>query len=165
MFRVTSWDLNGNVLQSENLTFETYKEFNLANDPDIQEPEIAKPMLFNIGKGKDLFIRVSANTPVKFKVSIRENQKMANRPCLGFVQTRHSTINACLRCHQQDASHPVGVRSMNPNIKVPDELPVIENGVVTCVTCHFAHGGEADYFLRIKFSKEICVKCHPKQYI
>lgn len=164
LLRVTSRDLNGNAMQSENLIFETYKGFNFTKYPEMQKPKVATPMLFNIGTKEDLFIRISANTPVKFEVKIREIPNKASRPCLGFVQTRHSTIKVCLQCHPQDASHPVGVRSNNPKIKVSDQLPTIENGIITCVSCHFPHGGNRKYFLRVDFNKEICAKCHSSYY-
>lgn len=72
------------------------------------------------------------------------------------------TINACYQCHPVDSlgvSHPVGVR---PSAKttIPDDLPTLEGGMVTCVTCHTPHGGERRYFARKEITKDICVSCH-----
>ena len=170
-FTITSKDMNGKTLRSEEHSFDTSRAFNLTyikakseNDHDTG-PRIFNAELMNIGKSKDIFIRIWSNEPVWFNLSVTEFKGEETRPCNKFVQTRTSTIKVCEECHAQNASHPVGVRSKNPDINIPDELPVIENGVITCVTCHFPHGGEIAYYLRIKFSKEICVKCHPKQYM
>ncbi len=169
-FTITSRDMNGKTLRSEEYSFDTSRAFDLANieagtaGDQTPEPEIFNVELMNIGKKKDVFIRILSNEPVKVNLSVTEFKGEETRPCNKFTQTRTSTIKVCEECHAQNASHPVGVRSKNPDINIPEELPVIENGVITCVTCHFPHGGDTAYFLRIKFSKEICVKCHPKQY-
>jgi predicted CXXCH cytochrome family protein len=169
-FTITSRDMNGKTIRSEEHSFDTSRAFDLTNikaepeDDSYLEPGITYAELMNIANKKDVFIRISSNKLVRFNLSVTESKGKETRPCKNFVQTRTSTIKVCEECHAQNASHPVGVRSKNPDVKIPDELPVIENGVITCVTCHFPHGGETEYFLRIKFSKEICVKCHPKQY-
>lgn len=71
-------------------------------------------------------------------------------------------IDACYQCHPAEdlgVSHPVGVRP-GPKTAIPDDLPTLEGGVLTCVTCHSPHGGVRRYFARKETSKDICVSCH-----
>jgi len=70
------------------------------------------------------------------------------------------TINACRRCHPTDAlglTHIVGVAA-KPTTMVPDYLPTLRGGIITCVTCHFAHGGGRQYFARSDTIS--CNTCH-----
>jgi len=47
-------------------------------------------------------------------------------------------INACITCHESAAEkHMVGQR---PDFRVPESLPLDEQGRITCLTCHHAHG-------------------------
>jgi predicted CXXCH cytochrome family protein len=172
-FSAISRDMNGKTLKSEEHSFDTSAEFGPDQDPASTtetgnkkklKPEISSVTLFNIGEGEDVFLRMSSNNPVEFNLTMSEMEEERDRPCYGFQQTKTSTIKACIVCHRQDASHPVGVKSGDPDIKIPEELPTIENGVITCVTCHFPHGGKNTYFLRQTIGKEICQKCHTKKY-
>ncbi|OGP25990.1 MAG: hypothetical protein A2067_00630 [Deltaproteobacteria bacterium GWB2_42_7] len=65
-----------------------------------------------------------------------------------------------MRCHAQGASHPVGIMSKGPKTKIPAELPTVEGGIITCVTCHYAHGGNKRYFARLDFQRDMCMACH-----
>jgi predicted CXXCH cytochrome family protein len=72
------------------------------------------------------------------------------------------TIDACYQCHPPEGlgvSHPVGIKPSS-NTTIPDDLPTLEGGVLTCVTCHTPHGGIREYFARKDFSKDICISCH-----
>ncbi len=167
IFRVVSKDISGNVLKSTEYTLNTSDNIAYVNVPE----EIKKlpTLITNLGVVKnennnDYYIKVAANKPVQFKVWIKEVEEETERPCVDFVSTRFSTIAICIKCHQQNSSHPVGVRSKNPKIVVSDNLPTIENGLLTCVTCHYAHGGKTEYYLRVKFTEEICAKCHDSYY-
>lgn len=43
----------------------------------------------------------------------------------------------CTQCHGEDVSHMVGVEV---DFSIPKDLPLSEDGTVTCLTCHRAHG-------------------------
>lgn len=168
MYRVISRDIAGNMLKSEEYSFNTSSKLDpvwLQKDTGSQQAVITDLKALKTEKGNNYYLKVSANKSAQFVVWLKEVRKTeGSRPCTGFSQTRYSTIDACIICHSQDSSHPVGVRSKNPKIIVSDELPTIEGGLITCVSCHYPHGGGKPYFVRVDFTKEICAKCHQAYY-
>jgi predicted CXXCH cytochrome family protein len=72
------------------------------------------------------------------------------------------TIDACYQCHPPEdlgVSHPVGV-GPGGKTKIPDDLPTLEGGIITCFTCHNVHGSSRRYFARKKITKDVCISCH-----
>jgi predicted CXXCH cytochrome family protein len=72
----------------------------------------------------------------------------------------------CTRCHEVSSlSHVVDVE---PQIPIPDGMPLSAQGTITCVTCHDPHcaptnpkTGEKTYFLRLAGpGKQFCLLCH-----
>lgn len=61
------------------------------------------------------------------------------------VKLRRDVVSLCLECHREkelSALHPVDIR---PGTQVPPDLPLDEQGTITCATCHDPHGTfEAD---------------------
>ncbi len=166
-YRIVSRDISGNILKSSEYTLNTSD----ATAPvEISEELKELPTLItNLRvlkneKKNDFYIKIAANKNVQFKIWLKDIDENSDRPCLNFKQNRYSTIDVCIKCHAQDSSHPVGVRSKNPKIVVSDNLPTIENGMITCVTCHYSHGGKKQYYLRVNFTEEICAKCHQSYY-
>lgn len=166
-FTITASDLNGNSLRSKKFTFDTNADLDIREENEGaagMEPEISKPMFFRVGDRDEIFLRTSADKAVDFRISLTRTGKSRKSGCNANKTSIYSTIDVCVTCHPQNASHPVGIRSDNPEITVSDDLPMIDNGIITCVTCHYPHGGRSNYFLRAEFSKEICIKCHSKRY-
>ncbi len=64
------------------------------------------------------------------------------------LQFQKDLVSLCLDCHwEKDVSalHPVDIR---PGFRVPADLPLDDQGTITCVTCHDPHGsyeGEVPY--------------------
>lgn len=166
-FRVISTDMSGNTMISEEQVLNTHTEI---IQPDIKTPSIKVPTLvtetipLKDDEVEDYYLKVASNKYSQFIVWLKEIKKPSERPCNNSKPSRASTIDVCIKCHAQDSSHPVGVRSNNPKVVVSDQLPTIENGMITCVTCHFPHGGKKAFYVRIDFSEEICIKCHGKYY-
>jgi len=166
-YRVISTDMSGNTIISEEQALDTKNTLAL---PDMQAPLKKVPTLVTeiiTLKTEELetyYLKIASNKYSQFIVWLKENDKNTERPCKDSKQTISSTIDVCIKCHAQDSSHPVGVRSKNPKIIVSDDLPTIDNGIITCVTCHFPHGGKKAFFVRVDFSKEICIKCHEQYY-
>ncbi len=85
---------------------------------------------------------------------------------LGLRSAQAVGINACYGCHPPNVlgiSHPVGVYPKG-TIKIPDDLPTAEGGMLTCVTCHLPHGSNKAYLARKKLAKELCQSCHGENY-
>jgi predicted CXXCH cytochrome family protein len=82
----------------------------------------------------------------------------------GLVSERYLSIDSCYGCHASNSSHPVDIKIRGKKMNIPDDLPTIEGGVITCLTCHLAHGGVHRYYTRFDSDKEICMKCHDSKY-
>jgi len=77
--------------------------------------------------------------------------------------------NLCARCHDMSGviSHQVDILP-SAMIKVPKDMPLDEEGKITCVTCHDIHKpfknpltGERSFFLRRETAgKGFCLSCH-----
>ncbi|HVN85202.1 MAG TPA: cytochrome c3 family protein [Candidatus Binatia bacterium] len=68
--------------------------------------------------------------------------------------------NRCGVCHNEGPSHRTG---MPPKAPVPETLRLSPDGLITCATCHYAHGEQNPHndFLRIDNSRgALCLTCH-----
>ena len=162
-FSVISRDIYGNMLQSGEYIIDTSKEFSHLNKPlenDLPYPFISLMRVFKINGKEGFYLRVSANKPSEILVRLNEVEQLDIRHGRGFVSEKFLKIDICYKCHPPDASHPVGVKAKGDKVKTPDDLPTIQGGIITCITCHKPHGGERTYFNRFDFRKDLCIKCH-----
>lgn len=81
----------------------------------------------------------------------------------GFLPERFSTLDVCVSCHKMD-SHTIDRRVSRNTSHNVQGLPTIENGRITCVTCHFPHGGENIHLVRAGGIQDLCSQCHEKRY-
>lgn len=91
----------------------------------------------------------------------RDKGEMGTHPRLREPQ--ELTIELCLSCHSNTnlgTSHPVRLYARRGNTIIPDELPTIEDGMMTCVTCHSPHGAPASQLVREIVKTKLCVTCH-----
>ena len=84
---------------------------------------------------------------------------------------RRQAREVCAQCHRKGMgsaarlSHPIDVV---PSMAIPPDMPLDEQGRMTCVTCHTYHTGYRDengnkrYFLRRPQGKTFCYACHDK---
>ena len=160
-FRVISRDILGNIAKSEIGSINTSEFFSNKNNignsteiPNIDYTEVFK--LANLGT----FISVHLDQHSRTELTVSKKAGEKTMEAHSFPPDRYSTITVCISCHNQGASHPVGVRANGRGVITPEDLPTIENGIVTCITCHQPHGGSKEYFARMDFVRIICVKCH-----
>lgn len=166
-FSAVSSDIYGNNLKSEEYSFDTYIEFSRGQESgydDLEGPVIKHMQVFRTGKNEGLYLKVSANKLSEISVKIKEGNKMDEKHDFGLLPARYSRIDICLKCHPQNSSHPVGVKAESPKIRTPKDLPTIDGGIITCVTCHTPHGGDREHFNRFDFRKDLCMKCHLEKY-
>lgn len=74
-----------------------------------------------------------------------------------------TSIDLCYSCHSQSSlgtSHPVGIYSHGEDTIIPDELPTVVHGMLTCVTCHDPHAAVGKKLVREKVATKLCVACH-----
>jgi predicted CXXCH cytochrome family protein len=166
-FRAVSRDIYGNTLRSEEFTIDTSKEF---SPPDgmmldnLVRPHVSQLQVFLGHKSEEVYLKVTVNKPVRLSVTIKEVPPTEEKHGPGLLPERFSKIDACYKCHTYNASHPVGVKAESPTIRTPQGLPTIENGIITCITCHEPHGGDRAYYSRFDFNKDLCMRCHLEKY-
>lgn len=163
-FRIISRDMFGNQAVSEDCLFNTAK---ITRADVTEKGEPTKLMVNNMEifmrrkRAKTSEISLYLETSRIANVTVVECKKVKDG-CANLSVGKELTIDACRRCHPAEAiglTHPVGVAA-KPTTTVPDYLPTLRGGIMTCVTCHFAHGGERKYFARS--DKIGCKTCHRK---
>ncbi len=132
------------------------------------EPVIEELRPLRSGGGK-LGIIVVVNKPVRVTLTAREEKEAGQSADLerhgkGFVSPRAARIDVCVECHNQGISHPVGITANTDTTKVPEGLPTLPGGIITCNTCHTPHGGDKKFLARIDFEDTtMCAQCHTKE--
>jgi len=159
-FRVISRDIYGNVMQSKIYPLDTSKTITKTGDNKYQPPAVTNIQAFSLEGEKGLFLKVSANKPAELTVKLIEARELDTKHGFGLLNPRAARIDTCIKCHPRGTSHPVGVKAEGLKIRTPDELPTIEDGIITCVTCHNPHGGDNAFFARFDRNKDICILCH-----
>lgn len=184
-FRVVSRDIFGNEAVSEDFGFNTGKTQPLPSDIEKKGADqkgnrglaINRAETFLLNSDLGLYLETTEPSSVRVEylkveepspeeepqvraVTISED----NHPELREKNSKALTIDACYQyeCHPPEdlgISHPVGIGA-SEKTKVPDDLPTLEGGVLTCVTCHFPHGGSRRYFARKEITRDICISCH-----
>ncbi len=160
-YRIIVMDVFGNRSISEGVLFAGEKKESIGVDAMSEDGDrVAEPAIkvFRPAPGADLCLHLMAPKPVMVSVSIREIIENTKHG-YGLRSARYANIHVCTQCHRAGISHPVGVRNTRADIDIPEDLPTIEAGVITCVTCHYPHGGDKPYFARFDFD-EICEMCH-----
>lgn len=162
-YRVISRDIFGNIAVSNDFMLDTSMKIGDKREGariiDKTLPEIKEATIFKIKGTKDIFLKLLSDKPVKANLTITEPAEI-DKHGLGLVPERVSMIDACVKCHPQGASHPVGMRSNGVKTKISSALPTIEGGVMTCITCHYPHGGNKRYFIRMDSGRDLCISCH-----
>lgn len=165
-FRVISTDMNGIVMRSEEYGLDTSNGFSTLKTTgrgDFPLPNINFIRVFRVQGKEGFYMNVAANKPSELTISIKEKPgEKTDKHGLGLVSEKYLKIDICYKCHPHDSSHPVGVKAEGPTLRTPTDLPTIEDGIITCVTCHEPHGGKRLYYNRFDYRKDICIKCHLK---
>jgi predicted CXXCH cytochrome family protein len=161
-FRVTSRDMFGNQAVSEDYLFNTAK----LTESDVEGKRESTELAL---KNAEIFLRRKRAKSLELGLYL-ETTRAANVTveCVkvkdGCTVGKELTIDACRGCHPTDAlglTHPVGVAA-RPTTKIPDYLPTLKGGIMTCVTCHNAHGGAKQYFTRKNMTGDPCILCHER---
>jgi predicted CXXCH cytochrome family protein len=166
-FRAVSRDIYGNTLMSDEYELNTSGEFSRL--PEFRENNSALPVIentqvFKTENNNGIYLKVSASKRSRLSVKIKKADKSDDKHGKGLASTRYAQIDACYKCHPHDSSHPVGVKATGKKTKTPEGLPTLEDGTITCVTCHHPHGGKRPFYNRFDFRKDLCMKCHLKKY-
>lgn len=162
-YRITVSDVFGNLSASQDSAIDTparVEEPASAGRGGSSAPTVK---FFRIDSTADTCIEVSATSAVRVRLRVVESMETGKHGP-GLTPARDLRINACMRCHsrivQMMVSHPVGMPGMRMDVQVPPEFPTIEGRVMTCVTCHYPHGGDEVYFARFPLEGDPCAVCH-----
>ena len=180
-FRVLSTDIFGNESRSEELLFTTRNAVHPSaarrEDGDTARRgslAVTQAQLFLVGSDLGLYLETDRPSTVRVEWSKEADLPEPASPGSkkpgyevrldGLRRGRDLTIDACTQygCHTPASlgvSHPVGVPLRNTSV-LPINLPTLEGGIITCVSCHLPHGGKRKYFAQDDFSKDLCVTCH-----
>ena len=162
-FRVVSRDIFGNASVSDGHTIDTTKQVSKVVVLDEPSPaDKMKATLFRVNRAGDVAVRVFNDTRSRVFVRVRELTIFGaeSNHGLGLKSGVALTINNCVDCHSFGITHPVGVKSRSRETSIPPNLPTIEDGMITCVTCHDPHGGEQEKLSRLPAMTDLCVQCH-----
>ncbi|MBI5599487.1 MAG: fibronectin type III domain-containing protein [Deltaproteobacteria bacterium] len=159
-YRVVAKDIYGNVVRSGDMTFDTSAAV-VAQAAALERgfPVVEDARPFKTPDGRTFFL-VTVTRPSRVWLNIVEKAAAGAPHGDGFLPPLKAQIDVCVECHQQGASHPVGISANTKKTRVPPNLPTLEGGIITCVTCHYPHGGEKKHFARLDFERGICVECH-----
>lgn len=79
-----------------------------------------------------------------------------------IADPRFTNHSACRTCHPDSfgpMSHPVDIVPPE-GMNVSEELHMLPDGRISCMTCHEFHAGEDHYRLRFKSRQKLCNACH-----
>lgn len=169
-FRITGRSISGRIFKSRP------QRFVVSADGTASAQEVAQVGDLVIEKikplrsiGGKLGIVVTVNRPVKVTLNALEDKNQGltsklERHGKGFISPKATRIDVCVGCHNQGISHPVGITANTHTTKIPEGLPTLPGGIITCNTCHTPHGGNKKFLARIDFKDTtMCAQCHTKE--
>ena len=178
--RVRSRDIFGNEAVSERFVFTTAKvspasdvEERGAGNGDERSLAVKKSETFVFNSDLGLYYELTKPATMRVEYLEAKDSLSAKEPQVQAATLSEGTharlrdgkelaIDVCYQCHPPrvlGVSHPVGV-SVRETTRIPQDLPTLKGGIITCVTCHDVHGGSRRYFARKKITRDICVSCH-----
>ncbi|HHL40059.1 MAG TPA: hypothetical protein ENJ37_06105 [Deltaproteobacteria bacterium] len=170
-FRVVSTDIFGNRGVSKEYILDARKPRRLREKRNpgggLEKPSLRAEDFVKVPATGLIHLLVRTRRPSRAVVRVSEAGAPAAGPGAAAgghgatgSRSRYVQIDACLKCHSDGVSHPVAVRSDGRKTRIPPNLPTIEHGLLTCVTCHYPHGGDARHFSRLDKNRDLCVECH-----
>jgi len=174
-YRITGRSVSGRLFKSRPQRFVVTAggaKGHKALEPPVQEEDL-EPVIKEVrplrsGGGK-LGVIVTVNKPVRVVLKAREEKEAGLSAEVdghgkGFISPKATRIDVCVECHNQGISHPVGITANTDTTKVPDGLPTLPGGIITCNTCHTPHGGDKKFLARIDFKDTtMCTQCHTSE--
>ncbi|OEU75390.1 MAG: hypothetical protein BA874_03150 [Desulfuromonadales bacterium C00003068] len=94
--------------------------------------------------------------------TIQEIAPIEERNHIELTNKEQLNTKICFKCHSntvEGTSHPINVLPP-PGMIIPPEYPLLENGRMTCMTCHQPHSSNNEARLLKEGKKELCTGCH-----
>jgi predicted CXXCH cytochrome family protein len=174
--RVVSEDLFGNKSQSKILSFSTARKLiKKSGSQNNVNKKVHKKLAIKYGifKNNDnILLKFKTNKTIFIGVGIKKTQ---SEHLAGAMKTKgaapkdhnlkdlvSTTNKVCEQCHGKyvaKKNHPINI-PISPGMAMPKDFFVLNNGNITCVTCHAAHASDFEYRLVRSSKRELCISCH-----
>ena len=174
-FVVVSQDIFGNKTVSPAKTFSTHAFFSRPGVEKIKTNEKVTVSGKYFRADNRFFAKFVANQPISMRlgtlagrihVSTKEsNDRTGKLPPEHLPLTDPHFLNTgvCYSCHPQTKgvlSHPVDVKAKRGMIIDSREYKVLEDGRLTCMSCHVSHASDNEYRMVRSDKKKLCLGCH-----
>ena len=176
-YRLVCRDVFGNISRSDILSFSSDPPRPvLDREPAVAAPSPQPVLRHSLLKVGDRYLlEVHTGRPLYMAVGVRRHLRRA-RPVTtrtaagrepGFRHPRlrskaEVSLKICRACHAsywQGATHPVNVRPRRGMV-IPPRYPVLDDGRITCISCHAAHGSNYEARMRRSSKEALCIGCH-----
>ncbi len=165
---VNAKDILGNSAPSKTFSFNASNSQNFLKDSLNSSKKISVKLyrspsgelILAITSDKDIDWRLGGVGTGSLDPSVKE--KIKDHPKINSL--KWSSIDACYTCHPKNrlgVSHPVDV-SLSKDMSIDKDIP-LQNGVITCASCHNPHGSIYPSYLRKK-GEALCLSCHKQRY-
>jgi|GEM_PF-1991364 len=101
----------------------------------------------------------SSPTAAVQSTTTQENESGFHSDLAGRYFTNYESCRPCHANSFGPMSHPVDVVP-RAGMEVSPELPLLDDGRISCMTCHVFHTGNDKYRLRFASRQELCHACH-----
>jgi predicted CXXCH cytochrome family protein len=178
-FKITSEDSVGNTVESEPFEFSTATTF---SRPEIEDTSenccLATPLGLEsrfYRKGDRYLINITLARPVKLFFQLKGNialenemqasvESMAGQPDdikhIIVNEKKIATLIVCKQCHRELTNHhPVNVFPKKGMV-IPADYPTLDDGRISCVTCHSPHSSNLEFLVIKDYRQELCIGCH-----
>lgn len=180
-FRITAEDTIGNRTDSKIFELHTANTFS-NKDKEIINKNCCLAVPLGIESnfyrdGDKLIVNITGIRPIKVIVSFinndhiktgdskspetTEKQPQENKHIITNEQEK-TTFIVCKSCHRTSASHhPVNVYPKK-SMKIPGEYSTMNDGRISCTSCHSPHASNLDFRMFKDHRQELCIDCHNK---
>jgi len=168
-------DVYGNTTLSPLQTFSTRAISQYLAPVPPPDSDIRPQLHFAVRRVRDQYlIQVRADRPIPLAAGVHRHlrQQLERRKTSSDTREniRHLPLNSleettllvCKKCHAaywQGATHPVGIRPKK-GMHIPASYPVLEDGRITCISCHAPHGSNFEARMRRSSKQDLCIGCH-----
>ncbi|MFO7606914.1 MAG: cytochrome c3 family protein [Desulfurivibrionaceae bacterium] len=172
-FRIIAEDSVGNPAKSDIYEFSTASTFSSPGLEELEKCCLATPLGLKsrfYRKGGSYLINITLARPVKIFFKIKEGIGSENQEAMEeeSPDIKHVIVNekktislvVCKNCHQDmSGHHPVNVFPKKKMV-IPDDYPTLDDGRISCVTCHNPHASDLQFLMIKDYTGELCVGCH-----
>jgi len=178
-FKINAEDPVGNIAESGPFEFSTAKTFsNQTADDFLVQCCFAAPLGLEshfYRKDDHYLINITLARPVRLFFKIKEDNNFENDtvgspdPKTNLpTEIKHIVINEkkiigliiCKKCHRNlTGHHPVNVFPKKGMV-VPSDYPVLDDGRISCITCHTPHASDLRFLVIKDHRQELCIGCH-----